>query len=65
MNKNQIVLNTKNNINTNNINDLLDIFNLKQNYNAADLDKKEKEYIFNVLSNNTNSTDPQKKYELL
>jgi hypothetical protein len=65
MNKNQIVLNTKNNITKNNINDLLDIFNLKQNYNAADLDKKEKEYIFNVLSNNTNSTDPQKKYELL
>ena len=68
MNKNQFVFNTKNNINTNNIsnisniNDLLDIFDLKQNYNASDLDKKEKEYIFNVVSN---TADPQKKYELL
>ena len=48
--------------NANNINDLLDIFNLKQNYTANDLDTKEKEYIVNVVSN---SSDPQKKYELL
>jgi hypothetical protein len=62
-------LNTKNNINTDNnssdIRDLLDIFDLKHDYTAADLDNKEKEYTLNVLSNNTNSTDPQKKYDLL
>jgi len=70
MNKNQFTFNTKNNTKNNttinnNINDLLDIFDLKQDYTAADLDNKEKEYILNVVSNNANSADPQKKYELL
>lgn len=61
MSKNDIDLN----IDNYNINDLLLFLNLKKNYTANDVDNKEKEYILNVVSNNTNTLDSQKKYDLI
>jgi hypothetical protein len=61
MNKNNIDLN----IDNYNINDLLLFLGLKKNYTAIDLDNKEKEYILNVVSDDTNSITPQKKYDII
>jgi hypothetical protein len=61
MSKNDIDLN----IDNYNINDLLLFLGLKKNYTATDLDNKEKEYILNVVSSDTNSITPQKKYDLI
>jgi hypothetical protein len=47
------------------INDLIAFLNLKKNYSSSDLDDKEKEYIYNVVSNDTGTLDSKKKYDLI
>ena len=47
------------------INDLIAFLNLKKNYTPSDLEDKEKEYIYNVVSNDTGTISSKKKYELI
>jgi len=53
------------NIDNYNINDLISFLNLKKNYTSSDLEDKEKEYIYNVVSNDNGTIDSKKKFQLI
>jgi hypothetical protein len=53
------------NIENYDINDLISFLHLKKNYTSSDLEDKEKEYIYNVVSNDTGTINSKKKFELI